>query len=75
MNSINDLSTVSIQVIRLPQVRQMTGLCRSSIYQLEANEQFPKRVQIGPRSVGWVKHEIQGWLAIRIENRGRRVQA
>ncbi len=64
-------SAASLQVIRLPKVLQMTGLCRSTIYQLEAEEKFPRRVQLAPRAVGWVEHEIQGWLAKRIEDRGR----
>jgi prophage regulatory protein len=45
-------SAASLQVIRLPQVLRMTGLCRSTIYQLEAEEKFPKRVQLAPRAVG-----------------------
>lgn len=57
----------SIQVIRLPQVCEITGLCRSAIYQLEAEQKFPCRVHLGPRSVGWISQEIQLWLAKRIE--------
>ncbi|MGE0115021.1 MAG: helix-turn-helix transcriptional regulator [Steroidobacteraceae bacterium] len=72
MNNDN-ASLTFIQVIRLPRVLQMTGLCRSTIYQLEADEKFPKRVQLAPRAVGWVEHEIQGWLAKRIEDRSRPV--
>lgn len=59
--------TPPIQVIRLPRVRQITGLCRSSIYQLEAERKFPSRIRLGPRSVGWIEHEIQMWLVKRVE--------
>jgi prophage regulatory protein len=57
-----------IHVLRLPQVCKMTGLCRSSIYQLEADRLFPTRVKISARSVGWIESEVQGWLRQRIEN-------
>jgi prophage regulatory protein len=55
-----------LQVLRLPQVCRITGLCRSTIYHLEACERFPRRVKVGVRSVGWMEHEIQEWLANRV---------
>lgn len=59
------ISSASLQIVRLPRVREITGLCRSTIYQLEANQKFPKRVQLGARAVGWLEHEVQGWVASR----------
>lgn len=44
----------------------MTGLCRSLVYQLEAENQFPKRVRLTERAVGWIEGEVQGWLAQRV---------
>lgn len=58
----------TIQVLRLPQVCRMTGLSRSSIYQMEAEKRFPRRVKIGTRSVGWIESEVQTWLRQRIES-------
>lgn len=66
MNTITT-GTPPIHVIRLPQVRQITGLCRSAIYQLEAKQKFPRRIRLGPRSVGWIAQEVQMWLAARVE--------
>jgi IS5 family transposase len=37
---------------QLPQVCEVTGLCRSMIYQLQADLRFPRRVKIGVRAVG-----------------------
>jgi prophage regulatory protein len=48
-----------LQVLRLRQVIEVTGLCRSMIYQLEAEERFPSRIRIGTRAVGWLRGEIQ----------------
>jgi prophage regulatory protein len=56
-----------LQILRLPQVCKVTGLGRSMIYQLEAEQLFPHRVRIGIRAVGWVEAEVQAWLASRIE--------
>jgi prophage regulatory protein len=55
------------RVLRLPQVCEVTGLCRSMIYQLEAEQRFPQRIKLGLRAVGWIEGEVQGWLAQRIE--------
>ena len=56
-----------LQVLRLPQVCRVTGLCRSMIYQLEAERRFPCRIKIGVRAVGWIESEVQEWLSTRIE--------
>jgi prophage regulatory protein len=57
----------SIRILRLPQVCSVTGLGRSMIYQLEADQRFPKRVRIGTRAVGWLEAEVRAWLRKRIE--------
>jgi prophage regulatory protein len=55
-----------IKILRLPQVCEVTGLCRSMIYQLEADLRFPQRVKIGVRAVGWLDKEVNAWLSRRI---------
>lgn len=57
---------ITLQILRLPNVIRMTGLCRSAIYQLESNDRFPKRISLGSRTVGWLEHEVQEWLAQRV---------
>ena len=56
-----------IRVLRLPEVISVTGLGRSMIYQMEADQRFPKRVRIGTRAVGWLEGEVRAWLQKRIE--------
>ena len=56
----------SNKILRLPQVCEVTGLCRSMIYQLEADLRFPQRVKIGVRAVGWLDREVNAWLIRRI---------
>ncbi|MGH8141416.1 MAG: helix-turn-helix transcriptional regulator [Steroidobacteraceae bacterium] len=70
-----DVSVLSTQpklhVLRLPMVCEITGLCRSMIYQLEAEHCFPSRIKIGTRAVGWLEGEVQAWVASRVEGSRR----
>ena len=52
-------------------MRARTGLCRSMIYQLEAEQRFPRRIKIGVRAVGWLEEEVQEWLTQRVEESRR----
>jgi prophage regulatory protein len=52
---------------RLPVVKARTGYSRSSIYALVAQSKFPPLISLGPRAIGWVSSEIDGWIADQIE--------
>ncbi|MGH8143595.1 MAG: helix-turn-helix transcriptional regulator [Steroidobacteraceae bacterium] len=54
-----------LRVLRLIKVREVTGLSRSMIYQLEAENRFPKRFRLGRRAVGWLESEVQAWIGTR----------
>lgn len=49
-------------ILRLPDVKEKTGLSRSTIYEKLQKGDFPTPVQLGPRAVGWVEAEIDDWL-------------
>ena len=49
------------QLIRLPQVKEITGLGKSTIYRLIEEGDFPKQVYLGARSVAWVKSQVEDW--------------
>ena len=53
------------KLIRLPELLALVGLCRSTIYRLEAAGLFPLRRKIGPRAVGWPKREVREWMELR----------
>jgi prophage regulatory protein len=53
--------------LRLPMVRCMTGLGRSTIYRMEADGQFAPRIKLGMRAVGRLERDVRKWLALRIQ--------
>ena len=67
MNDSSPVASAHFKVLRLPQVCEVTGLRRSMIYQLEAEQRFPRRIKIGVRAVGWMQGEVQQWVVQRIE--------
>ena len=50
------------RILRLPEVVARTGLSRSSIYLRVSQNNFPKPVSLGGRSVGWVEEQLEQWL-------------
>ena len=60
------MQTQRIRLLRLAQVMEVTGLKRTKIYALQAQGDFPMRVQITPSCVGWIEHEVQAWIAKRV---------
>ncbi len=59
-------SNINTRILRLPEVKQRIGLCRSSIYERIKAGNFPKNIRLGARSVGWLESEIESWIADRI---------
>jgi prophage regulatory protein len=52
--------------LRLPEVKAVTGLSKSSLYDLIRANNFPAPVRLGPRTVAWVRSEIKQWAAERV---------
>ncbi|MCE1010168.1 helix-turn-helix transcriptional regulator [Pseudomonas monteilii] len=55
-----------VEFIKIAEVRKMTGLSTSTIYERMLAKQFPRQVKLGPRAVAWVKSEVQAWVKDRI---------
>ena len=55
--------------LREPEVRHRTGLSSPTIWRKEAAGDFPRRLKLGSRSVGWLESEIDGWVRDRAANR------
>jgi len=57
------MSKLHQQFLRLPQVKQTTGLSKSTIYARISEGTFPKQILLGPRLVVWVESDIQNWIS------------
>lgn len=55
-----------IRFLRLPAVKEITGLSRSSIYDRMKDGTFPTTVKLGGRAVGWIEDEVSQWAADRV---------
>lgn len=56
-------------VWREPKVKEESGLSKSTRWRLEKAGEFPKKMQLGPRAVGWRSDEIIEWVKTRGEAR------
>lgn len=58
------------RLIRLEEVRRITGLSRSRIYELMDIGRFPASIPLGEgaRAVGWIESEVRAWVARQIAN-------
>jgi prophage regulatory protein len=56
-------------LIRLKDLQKRIGLSKASIYQLIAQNLFPRPVKLTPsgRAVGWKTVDIDGWIQSREE--------
>nr|WP_314616171.1 AlpA family phage regulatory protein [uncultured Pseudomonas sp.] len=50
-----------IEFIRLREVKRITSLGSSSIYEKMKTGDFPSQIKLGPRAVAWIKAEVQTW--------------
>ncbi len=50
------------------QVRDLTGLSRSTIWRLERAGKFPRHHRISPNRVAWDQEAISRWMELTIQN-------
>ena len=73
--NINQAAFSMCTIISLNQVKQYTGLSRSTIYELMNpkskyyDSSFPKQVALTPNRVGWVAKELNDWIESKIAQR------
>ncbi|WP_105255375.1 AlpA family transcriptional regulator [Pseudoalteromonas sp. T1lg75] len=58
-----------MKLIKLAEVKEITGLGRSTIYNFIKDGIFPKQVELGPRAVAWVEEEVLEWIEGKISAR------
>ena len=61
------MNNLQHKLLRLPQVKTITGLSKSTIYARISEGTFPKQIPLGPRLVVWVESDIQKWIGLQIQ--------
>ena len=52
-------------LLRMWAVTRMTGLGRSTIYRLVAQDKFPSPVRLANRAIGWRRTDLERWTEAR----------
>ena len=55
------------RLLRCPEVEEITGLSRASIYRLMQCGRFPPRVKASATAVRWRQSEVYAWIESRPE--------
>ena len=50
------------RLLRLPEVRDRTGLCRTHIYSMAKAGEFPAQITLGGRAKAWAESEVNAWI-------------
>jgi prophage regulatory protein len=53
------------RLLRFPDVRNRTGLSRSTIWRLERDGSFPRHRRISANAVAWPEDEVVAWIRSR----------
>lgn len=52
-------------LIRLPEVLKMVPVSKTKWYAMIKANDAPRPVDLGPRSVAWVKEDVEEWIALK----------
>jgi prophage regulatory protein len=50
------------RLLRTTEVASRTGLSRTTLWRMEREGTFPKRLRLGSNSIGWVEAEVGEWI-------------
>lgn len=50
-------------MLKRSEVCDATGLCYTTIYNLEKRGEFPARRRLSPGRVGWLRADVEHWLS------------
>ena len=53
------------RIVRLDEAMKVCGLSRASLYRLEREGTFPRRIKIAPNAIGWLESELEEWVVSR----------
>jgi prophage regulatory protein len=57
---------VQTRIIRLPKVKELVGLGKTSIYEKIKDGSFPRPIKLG-RASGWLEGDVYEWIKKQVE--------
>ncbi len=68
MDDFNTDGIIESRFIRLPEVKRISGLAKSTIYKKIKEKTFPEQFLIASKAVAWDEKSIQNWRKEIIES-------
>jgi prophage regulatory protein len=54
--------TMTTSILRLPEVEARCAVNRRTLYYWIERDMFPRPINLGPRTVGWLDRDIEAWI-------------
>jgi prophage regulatory protein len=70
MQNIQNVTRPVERLIRIGEVKRLTGLSTATVYRKISSNEFPRPVALGVMARAWPLSEVQDWIAGRIAVRG-----
>lgn len=51
------------KLLSFPQVKELTGLSRTTVWRYEQQDKFPQHVTLSSRCIRWRESEVKNWIA------------
>ena len=61
--------TTAPRFLRLPEVLNLVGVTRSTLYRWMDAGTFPKQIHLGPRTIVWNERAVVQWMEDRMASR------
>lgn len=55
-----------MNILRQKLVSTKVGLSKATIYKMMGEQNFPKPIPLGLKSVGWLESDVEKWIESRI---------
>jgi prophage regulatory protein len=70
VENVDDENRPVERLIRIGEVKRLTGLSTATLYRKIAVKEFPRPVALGAMARAWPVSEVQNWISGRIAVRG-----
>jgi len=56
------MDNINNKLLRINQIKELTGLSRSTLERMSKEGAFPQKITLGPNSVAWFEREVMEWI-------------